>query len=103
MLVWREQVLQRLQRGNSAERVLFAIAAAQADAADNLAIHDYGIAAHEYRELPVKAPLNPERLVARKSGPRGRLVEQMGGALVAGSRKRLVPCDLRAGYARAIG
>ena len=78
-----QQVLQGLQRRHAAFRILLAIAAAEADAADDFVIDDDRKATDEHRKPALEAPLDPERLVAGQRGTVRRLVEQMGRTLVS--------------------
>src|SRR5580692_8724594 len=95
-------LLQGFERCNTARGILLAIAAAQADAADHLAVDNDRKAAHEDRKTALKTPLDPERLVAGQSRTVRSLVKQMGRTLVAGSGERFVPGNLRTGNARTI-
>src|SRR5690348_6451954 len=97
-----QQVLERLQRRERALRVLLAVAAGEADAADHLAVDHDRKAADERREAALEAELDAERLVAGKRRPMRRLGEEVGRALVSRGSERLVPGDLRAGDARAV-
>src|SRR5665213_3878571 len=85
-----QQFLQRLQGSNSALRILLAVAAAEADAAHHLVVHDDSKSSDVNGEFAVKAPLDTESLVAWKRRPVRHLVEQMSGALVAGGGEGLV-------------
>src|SRR5256885_1507419 len=97
-----EQIFQRLQCGEGALRVLLAVAAGEADAADHFAVHYDREAADEGGKAALEAELNAERLVAGQRGAVGRLGEEMRRALVPSRSECLVPGDLRAGDARAV-
>src|ERR1700722_8899596 len=95
-------LLQCFECCNTARRILLAIATAQADAADYLAVDHNREASDEDREAAFKAPLDSKSLVARQGGTVRRLIEQMGRAFVAGGGEVLVPSDLWAGNSRAV-
>src|SRR4051812_44368518 len=97
-----EQFLKRGECGERAFRVLLAVAAREADAADDLAIDHHGKAADERREAAFERELDAEGLVAGKRRPVGRRREQVRRALVAGRGEGLVPRNLRSRDARAI-
>src|ERR1700677_2476280 len=97
-----EMLLQGFERCNAARGILLAIAAAQADAADYLAVDHNREASDEYCKAAFKAPLDPKSFVARQGRTVRRLIEQMGRAFVAGGGEGLVPSDLWAGNSRAV-
>src|ERR1700733_6516688 len=93
---------QGFERCDGASRILLAIAAAQADAADHLAIDHDRETAHEHRKAALEAPLDAKSLIAGKRWAVRCLVEEMRRALVAGGGECLVPGDLRTGNSRAV-
>src|ERR1700722_7169867 len=93
---------QGFERCDTASRILLAIAAAQADAADHLAVDHDREAAHKHRKAALKAPLDAKSLVAGKRWAVRCLVEEMRRAPVASGGKCLVPGDLRPGNSRAV-
>src|ERR1700739_227140 len=97
-----QQLLQRLQRRDTAGRILFAVAATEADAAEDFVVHDDWKAANEDGELALEAPLNAERLVTWKRRAIRQLIEQMRRTLVPGRGEGFVPGDLGPGYPGAV-
>jgi len=87
-------LLQGFERCNAARGILLAIAAAQADAADYLAVDHNREASDEYCKAAFKAPLDPKSFVARQGRTVRRLIEQMGRAFVAGGGEGLVRLPL---------
>src|SRR5437588_12400458 len=90
MVLRRQQFLQGLRRCQPAGGILLAVAAAEADSADDFVVDYDRKAANENGELALKTPLDTERLVAGKRGPVRQLIEQMGRTPVAGRREGLV-------------
>src|SRR5690606_8715340 len=88
---------QGLQASNTGCRILLAVTTAQAYATNDFAVDHDGVAAYKSSKATFKAQLNPEGFVTRQGGAIRRRGEQMGGALVACSGKRLVPGNLGAG------
>src|SRR5262249_61645151 len=80
-LLRTEQVLQRLQRGETAFRVLLAVAAGEPHSAHDLAVHHHREAADERGEAALEAPLDAEGLVAGQRRAVRRRSEKMGRAL----------------------
>src|SRR5882724_3976247 len=84
MAFWRQQFLQGMQRSYTAGGILFAVAATEADAADDFVVHDDGKATNEDGELALEAPLYAESFVTRKRRAARHLIKQMRRALVPG-------------------
>src|SRR5687767_12714367 len=91
---------QRLELGQDRRTdrlVLRAVTAADPDAADDLAVEDERKPADEDGELARQHVADTEGLIARQCRAVRRLVEQMGGPLVARGSERFGDGDVDAG------